>query len=52
MENKPLKILVLDDDEDDTYLICDTIEAQSETDYAISVSHNPSEAAEILRKKR
>ncbi len=50
MENEPLKILVLDDDEDDTYLICDTIESQSETDYIISVSHNPSEAAEMLRK--
>ncbi len=50
MDNKPIKILVLDDDEDDTYLICDTIESQSETDYDITVSHHPSEAADILQE--
>ena len=47
-KNKPIRILVLDDDEDDAYLICDTIKEGSRTSYAITVSHKPSEAGDLL----
>lgn len=51
MNSDTIRILVLDDDEEDTYLLCDAIEERSETSWSIRVSHEPREAAEILRRE-
>lgn len=52
MKIDPIHILVLDDDEDDTYLLCEAIEERSDTPWSIRVSHDPREASEILRRER
>lgn len=50
MGSGSIQILVVDDDEDDTYLICDTISECSDNSYSVRSSHKPSEAGEILRQ--
>ena len=44
-------ILILDDDADDTYLVCDAIEEIADTSYRLTVSHCPKEAADLLRNE-
>ena len=51
MKTDPIHVLVLDDDEDDTYLLCDAIKQRAETPWSIRVSHDPREASEILRRE-
>ena len=51
MSTATIQILVLDDDEDDTYLICDAINERSDTSWSIRVSHDPREASELLRRE-
>ena len=48
-ESQQIRILVLDDDEDDAFLICDTIKEGSGASYSITVCHKPLEAAALLR---
>ncbi len=48
-DSQTIKILVLDDDEDDAFLICDTIKEGSSASYSITVCHKPPEAADLLR---
>lgn len=50
MGTDKIHILVVDDDEDDIYLICDTISECPGNSYSVRTSHKPSEAAEILRQ--
>ncbi len=45
-----IQILVVDDDEDDIYLICDTISECPGNSYSVRTSNKPPEAAEILRQ--
>ena len=45
-----VNILILDDDEDDIYLIKDAIEEIVDTDYRIRTTCAPQEASEILEK--
>ncbi|MEO1065979.1 MAG: EAL domain-containing protein [Pseudomonadota bacterium] len=44
-------VLVLDDDEDDAFLICDTIEDIKNSSYDVAVSHAPTQAFEMMREK-
>lgn len=49
-ENQRIRVLVLDDDEDDAFLICDTIKEGSGASHSITVCHKPPEAAALLRE--
>ena len=48
-EENCIRVLVVDDDEDDSFLICDTISECKDSNYEVAVSHQPAEAADILR---
>ena len=48
MSNNSFRILVLDDDEDDTFLICETIAEIEGTEYDVTTSHTPTAAMELI----
>lgn len=50
MNSLCLKVLILDDDEDDTFLICDTINEIVGTTYRTEVAHTPDDAMALIRE--
>lgn len=51
MARQTLHVLVLDDDPDDTFLICDTIDSITASPYQYAVAHTPEEARSFLEER-
>ena len=51
MNSKNLRALIVDDDEDDVFLICDTISEIDDTNYATEVVHCPQKALTLLKQE-
>jgi diguanylate cyclase (GGDEF)-like protein len=51
MQNTSIKLLIVDDDEDDTYLIVDALQQVSRTRYAITTAASPLKAMTELAKQ-
>ncbi|WP_299473866.1 GGDEF domain-containing response regulator [uncultured Roseibium sp.] len=49
MSGKAINVLIVDDDEDDIYLIVDTIGEIAESEYTLHVSHSPTKAIDIIK---
>lgn len=51
MNRQALRVLVLDDDPDDTFLICDTIDSIVGSPYEHAVAHTPESARDLLKEQ-
>ena len=49
-DSSTIRVLVVDDDEDDSFLICDSIAECHNSNYSVRASHRPDQAAELLRQ--
>ncbi len=52
MDTEEIRVLIVDDDADDTYLICETFKEIQETKYHLTISHSPDEAKGIIEENQ